>query len=140
MGHQHGHGLLEQVTWWEWATSAVLLVALARALRIRGSARIAAWRPVADAPSTQAGDNAMDIIELEVKGMSCGHCKGTVEKALGEIDGVRMVDVSLESGRVVVYGNGLDTDGLVTTVISRGFEAKEAVVVQGACGCGGDCG
>ncbi|MCL1630677.1 copper chaperone CopZ [Sporolactobacillus sp. CPB3-1] len=37
---------------------------------------------------------------LEVKGMSCGHCKMAVSGALKELDGVSDVDVDLASGKV----------------------------------------
>lgn len=141
MSHHHEHGLLAQVTWWEWASSAVLVVGLARALVIRGRARIAAWRP-APAPqtcSTKPGDDDMDIITLDVTGMTCQHCSGTVEKALSAMEGVRAVDVTLASGRVVVYGHGLDTAALIATVVEKGYEAQVAAPSAGG-GCGCSCG
>ncbi|HDF3419495.1 TPA: copper chaperone CopZ [Staphylococcus aureus] len=39
---------------------------------------------------------------LNVEGMSCGHCKSTVESALNNIDGVTSADVNLENGQVSV--------------------------------------
>ncbi|MCQ2008723.1 MAG: copper chaperone CopZ [Sporolactobacillus sp.] len=39
---------------------------------------------------------------LEVKGMSCGHCKMAVTGALKQLDGVSAVDVDLTSGKVDV--------------------------------------
>jgi copper chaperone len=39
---------------------------------------------------------------LEVKGMSCGHCKMAVSGALKELEGVSAVEVDLESGKVDV--------------------------------------
>jgi uncharacterized membrane protein YraQ (UPF0718 family)/copper chaperone CopZ len=141
MAHHHEHGLLETVTWWEWASSVVLVVALARALWIRGRARVARWR-AADVPDpipNQHGENDMDIISLDVQGMTCGHCSGSVEKALSAIDGVRVVDVTLATGRVVVYGNGLDSQALIAAVVDKGYEAQEAKPAGGHCGCNCGC-
>ncbi|QXE00998.1 copper chaperone CopZ [Terribacillus sp. DMT04] len=39
---------------------------------------------------------------LNVQGMSCGHCKASVEGALQKLDGVSAADVNLEAGTVVV--------------------------------------
>jgi uncharacterized membrane protein YraQ (UPF0718 family)/copper chaperone CopZ len=141
MAHSHEHGLLASVSWWEWASSAVLAVALSRALWIRAVARVARWRP-ASAPetcATQAGENDMDIINLDVQGMTCQHCSGSVEKALSAMDGVRAVDVTLATGRVVVYGNGLDTQALIATVVDKGYEAQLAKPQGGGCGCNCGC-
>ncbi len=139
-GHHHDHGALAHVTWWEWATSAVLVVAITRALWKRGRARVASWRPapVVQPSTSEPGDSDMDIINLDVQGMNCGHCTGSVEKALNAMDGVRAVDVTLETGRVVVYGNGLDTAALIAAVVDSGFEAAEAKA-EGGCGCNCGC-
>ncbi len=39
---------------------------------------------------------------LNVEGMSCGHCKMSVEGALKEINGVSSAEVNLEAGNVDV--------------------------------------
>ncbi|ENH98053.1 CopZ [Gracilibacillus halophilus YIM-C55.5] len=39
---------------------------------------------------------------LNVQGMSCGHCKSSVEGALGNLDGVTSAEVDLSSGKVDV--------------------------------------
>ena len=137
MGHQHDHGLMAQVAWWEWASSVVLAVVLARALWIRGAARLARWRPDPVVPEPKRGDNDMDIINLDVQGMTCGHCSATVQKALSAIEGVRAVDVTLETGRVVIYGAGLDSAALIAAVLDKGYDAEEAAAKGGGCGCGG---
>jgi uncharacterized membrane protein YraQ (UPF0718 family)/copper chaperone CopZ len=137
MGH-HEHGVIEATRWWEWASTAVLAAALLRALWIRGRARVMALRPAPVAPQPQPGVPEMDIINLDVKGMTCQHCSGSVEKALTALDGVRAVDVSLDSGRVVVYGHGLDTAALIAAVVDRGYEAAEAKR-GGGCGCNCGC-
>lgn len=44
----------------------------------------------------------MQTITLDVKGMTCGHCKAAVNGALSDLDGVQKVDVNLETGKVNV--------------------------------------
>ncbi|WP_298788492.1 copper chaperone CopZ [uncultured Marinococcus sp.] len=39
---------------------------------------------------------------LDVQGMTCGHCKMSVEGALNELDGVSAAEVNLKSGKVDV--------------------------------------
>lgn len=38
---------------------------------------------------------------IKVKGMSCNHCIMAVTKALGSVDGIKNVKVSLEAGEAV---------------------------------------
>lgn len=44
----------------------------------------------------------MQTKSFDVKGMSCGHCKASVEGALEKIAGVTSVEVNLETGKVDV--------------------------------------
>lgn len=39
-----------------------------------------------------------------VKGMSCNHCRSTVEKAIANLEGVESVSVDLSTGNAVVEG------------------------------------
>ena len=44
----------------------------------------------------------MQSIQLKVQGMSCNHCVQTIEKNVGQLDGVSQVQVSLTEGKVTV--------------------------------------
>ncbi|MEO1766199.1 heavy-metal-associated domain-containing protein [Thiobacter aerophilum] len=44
----------------------------------------------------------MESITLDVKGMTCGGCVNSVKRVLTSIDGVSLVEVSLDSGKVQV--------------------------------------
>ncbi|MBC5636768.1 copper chaperone CopZ [Ornithinibacillus sp. BX22] len=44
----------------------------------------------------------MQSLTLDVRGMTCGHCKMSVEGALNELDGVSNVEVDLATGKVTV--------------------------------------
>ena len=48
----------------------------------------------------------MQTKTLDVRGMTCGHCKMSVEGALKGLDGVSAVDVDLNSGKVEVPADG----------------------------------
>jgi copper chaperone len=44
----------------------------------------------------------MQTLTLDVRGMTCGHCKMSVEGALTELEGVSNVEVDLATGKVTV--------------------------------------
>ncbi|MFD3375059.1 MULTISPECIES: heavy-metal-associated domain-containing protein [unclassified Streptomyces] len=58
-----------------------------------------------------------------VSGMTCGHCKATLTKVIGELDGVTRVDVDLDTGRVTVVGTAEPDDALIAEVVDdAGYE------------------
>lgn len=63
---------------------------------------------------------------IYIEGMACGHCKAAVEKALGALDGVSKVEVSLEDkcAKVSLEKN-LDDSILKKTVDQAGYEVVE---------------
>jgi copper chaperone len=65
-------------------------------------------------------------VELNVTGMSCGHCKAAVEGALRKVSGVKAVQVSLEQGKAQIEGDQVDVQALITAVIEEGYDAKVA--------------
>ncbi|MDI2588719.1 copper chaperone CopZ [Psychrobacillus sp. NEAU-3TGS] len=44
----------------------------------------------------------MENVTLNVQGMSCGHCVNAVESNVGKLDGVELVKVHLDAGKVDV--------------------------------------
>lgn len=48
--------------------------------------------------------NPEDGIILKIEGMTCGHCKSSVEKALLKVSGVTQAEVDLAHKQVVVIG------------------------------------
>ncbi len=63
-------------------------------------------------------------VELDVAGMNCSHCSGSVERTLAEMAGVERVEVSLDRGHAVVWGENLDPDTLVAAVNGLGYKAS----------------
>ncbi|WIX83131.1 heavy-metal-associated domain-containing protein [Amycolatopsis carbonis] len=57
-----------------------------------------------------------------VEGMTCAHCVGAVREEVGELAGVREVDVDLASGAVkVVSEQPLTVDAVSAAVTEAGY-------------------
>ena len=54
-----------------------------------------------------------------VDGMTCAHCVASVTEEVGEVEGVRDVDVQLDGGRVVVRSDGPVRDADVRAAVSE---------------------
>ncbi|MFE5813917.1 heavy-metal-associated domain-containing protein [Streptomyces sp. NPDC056479] len=58
-----------------------------------------------------------------VAGMSCAHCRATLTKVIGELDGVTEVDVDLATGQVTVTSATAPDDVLIAEVVDdAGYE------------------
>lgn len=61
------------------------------------------------------------MIELNVKGMMCGGCAGTVEKAIKRVDADAAVTIDLASGKVSVESRA-DAKTLGEAIEAAGYE------------------
>ncbi len=61
-------------------------------------------------------------MELNVSGMSCGHCKMSVEKALMEL-GVKEIKVDLENAKVTVSYDELSIsrEDIINSITESGY-------------------
>ncbi|WP_112133667.1 heavy-metal-associated domain-containing protein [Glycomyces dulcitolivorans] len=58
-----------------------------------------------------------------VKGMTCGHCAGSVTQELSALPGVENVDVALDTGKVTVKSEtALTEDQVREAVDEAGYE------------------
>ncbi|MEU0191030.1 cation transporter [Streptomyces afghaniensis] len=65
----------------------------------------------------------MPATTYAVSGMSCGHCKATLTKAIGELDGVSGVEVDLDTGQVTVATVTEPDDVLIAEAVDEaGYE------------------
>lgn len=63
---------------------------------------------------------------LSVSGMRCGKCVDKIEKFIGEIEGVSLIDVNLEKSQVKVEFNAPATQELISeAILDAGFEIDE---------------
>ncbi|HEY9389746.1 MAG TPA: heavy-metal-associated domain-containing protein [Mycobacteriales bacterium] len=58
-----------------------------------------------------------------VTGMTCHHCVASVTEEVGEVAGVTDVNVDLDTGRLVVTGEGVDTEAVLAAVAEAGYTA-----------------
>jgi copper ion binding protein len=66
--------------------------------------------------------SASDPRTYTVTGMTCEHCVRSVTEEVGEVAGVRAVDVDLATGRVLVHGEGVDDAAVRAAVEEAGYE------------------
>jgi copper chaperone len=58
-----------------------------------------------------------------VSGMTCGHCASSVREEIGRLDGVRSVEVDVQSGRVTVTSDRpLAEDEVRGAVTEAGYQ------------------
>ncbi|AOM83092.1 copper chaperone CopZ [Salisediminibacterium beveridgei] len=65
-----------------------------------------------------------DIIEVD--GMTCGHCKSSVEGALTSLNGVSKAEVNLDAKNVTVEydENMVEVSKMKTEIEDQGFDPK----------------
>lgn len=69
----------------------------------------------------------MTTAEYTVTGMTCGNCEKHVAEEVTEIDGVDSVDVSHETGKLVVTSSKEIADSdVIAAVDEAGYEAVRA--------------
>ncbi len=69
-------------------------------------------------------DASQDRLSIMVDGMTCSHCKESVESAVYSCSGVDSVFVDLLTGQVIVMGSGLDEGAIKNKIKSKGFSFK----------------
>lgn len=62
-------------------------------------------------------------IELEVTGMTCGHCVSAVTNAIESVAGVQRANVDLEGGKATVEMEDADVTTIIGAIKEEGYEA-----------------
>ena len=65
----------------------------------------------------------MDTLHLDIDGMSCGHCVGSVRKALGALDGVSLDAVTVGSAHLRYDPNKTSAEAVLEAVAEAGYPA-----------------
>lgn len=69
----------------------------------------------------------MTTTEFQVTGMTCGHCEMSVREEVEKITGVEGIDVSAQTGRLVITSaSALDSDAVIAAVDEAGYSAVAA--------------
>lgn len=62
--------------------------------------------------------------EYKVTGMTCGHCEMSIREEVSEVAGVESIDVSAQTGKLVVSGEGqIDDAEVLAAVEEAGYSA-----------------
>lgn len=59
---------------------------------------------------------------ITIEGMSCGHCTGRVEKALGNLENVTVLEVSVDLKHAIVDVENVSDAILTETVEDAGYD------------------
>ncbi|HSJ29395.1 MAG TPA: copper ion binding protein [Acidimicrobiia bacterium] len=68
----------------------------------------------------------MSTTTLSVPTISCGHCKSSIEGAVGELAGINRVDVAIESKQVDVDFDeaAIDLATIVQAIEDQGYDVE----------------
>lgn len=66
----------------------------------------------------------MSKTEYQVVGMTCGHCELSIREEVGQILGVEEIEVSAQTGKLVVLSDGSVDDATVLAAVDEaGYSA-----------------
>ena len=66
----------------------------------------------------------MTANEYQVTGMTCGHCEMSIREEVSEIAGVEEIQVSAQTGKLVVTAEGVIDDAKVLAAVEEaGYSA-----------------
>ena len=65
-----------------------------------------------------------EVIIMEVEGMTCNHCRQSVEDAALSVEGVDSASVDLAKKKLAVSGKNIDTEKIRSSISSLGYEVK----------------
>ena len=96
-------------------------------LAILTNAYISRFRPTGKSSKKIVEDleGQNEQINFNVIGMTCSHCKESVEGAVHSVPGVEQLTVDLLSGKVQVEGKNIDKSVLIERIESKGFSIKD---------------
>lgn len=116
-GGEHAHGFMPE---WFKIGSAILLAGLiANALYNKYLSHLFRKKT----KETEIGIHpTMKNIEIIVKGMTCNHCKATVENNVGAIEGIEHAEANLFTEKVTLSGENIDLEKVKEKVESLGYK------------------
>ena len=66
----------------------------------------------------------MTTLTLNVPDISCGHCKSSIEEAVGELSGIEKVEVTIDARTVDIAFDetAVDRDAIVGAIEAVGYD------------------
>lgn len=110
--HKHHHEMLPN--WLEWASS-ILLVALIINGFIQKSRK----------NKKLITKNKAEEISITVNGMTCNHCKNSVEKQVSSMPNVKSANVILDKNKLIITGKNINIKNIKQEIESLGFECED---------------
>ena len=69
----------------------------------------------------------MKTTQFQVTGMTCGHCELSIREEVLEVHGVESVDVSHQTGKLIVAGNEtVDEAAIIAAIQVAGYQGVRA--------------
>lgn len=68
----------------------------------------------------------MEQLQMEIQGMTCGHCVGAVKRALDALDGVAISSLSVGRAEVAYDAAKVSAPAILTAVSEAGYPARAA--------------
>lgn len=118
MSHDHGAHEHELLPHWLSLASAILLVALLINGYIR---KFILSKKITSIPYMNQHTKNLTI---GVGGMTCNHCKASVERNLRTIEGIESVNANPDTGDVMIQGTELNLDKIKFVVEDIGYDFK----------------
>jgi copper chaperone CopZ len=66
----------------------------------------------------------MNTLELEIEGMSCGHCVAAISEALAELPGVRVDNVRIGAAELRYEAEKVSPEQIMLAVEDAGYTAQ----------------
>ncbi|MCK4699391.1 MAG: heavy-metal-associated domain-containing protein, partial [Bacteroidales bacterium] len=66
-------------------------------------------------------------ITIKIEGMTCNHCKESVENNLNSIYGIEQVNVDLANSSAAIKGENIDMEKIKSCINSLGYKYKGEV-------------
>lgn len=119
--HMTGHeGHWELPNWLQWGSSITLsLLILNGYLQ-----KYLSSKKVINNPEVKI---AKEEVIVSVIGMSCNHCKNSVEKHIGSLKNIEIAEVNLEQKILRIVGQQIDLNKIKKEVESLGFKFKNTI-------------
>lgn len=111
MGAHEGHWMLPK--WLQWASSISLVLLILNGYFQKYSSQKKKLQPI------KTISNEKIVL---INGMSCNHCKNSVEKHIGALKNIRTAEVNLEQKRLRLIGENINLDLIQKEIESLGFE------------------
>lgn len=111
--HAHGH----HTGWFSWASSAILVLLIINGYLMK----FVSGNREHKRDQEKANSMKANILKYKVEGMTCDHCKATVENGLKELEGVSEVIADRANNQVTVQSDSISDDQIKEAIERLGY-------------------